>query len=66
MRTDEPDLPVRENVPERENVTETERSGESTVEQAGKGVEREAPVGPAGDAGVESPPRDADRANLVP
>ena len=66
MRTDEPDLPVREGLPERESSTGAERSGESAVEQEAGGVERESPVEPGEDSGVEGPPRDADRANLIP
>ena len=60
------DLPVAEEAPERETVVGRERSGESAVEQASEGVERESAVEGGDQAGVESPPRDADRANLLP
>ena len=68
MRRERPgvDPPVAEELPERETARGEERSGESAVEQDTGGVEREAPAESPDDAGVESPPRDADRANLLP
>ena len=61
------DPPVAEELPEREGTRgEEERSGESAVEQETGGVEREAPGEAGDDAGEESPPRDADRAALLP
>ena len=68
MRRERPgvDPPVAEELPERETARGEERSGESAVEQETGGVEREAPVQGGDDAGEESPPRDADRAALLP
>ena len=68
MRQERPgvDPPVAEELPERETPRVDERSGESAVEQETGGVEREAPTESGDDAGVESPPRDADRAGLLP
>jgi hypothetical protein len=57
---------VAEELPERETTRGEERSGEGAVEQETGGVEREAPTESGDDAGEESPPRDADRANLLP
>ena len=70
MRRERPgvDPPVQEQLPERETTRGEERSGEGAVEQESEtgDVEREAPAESGDDAGVESPPRDADRANLLP
>ena len=68
MRRERPgvDPPVAEELPEREAARGEERSGEAAVEQVPGGVEREAPVESGDDAGEESPPRDADRAGLLP
>ena len=68
MRRERPgvDPPVAEELPERETARVAERSGDSAVEQDTGGVEREAPVESGDDAGEESPPRDADRAGLLP
>jgi hypothetical protein len=69
MRRERPDVdpPADEELPERETTRGEERSGEAAVDQeTGGGVEREAPVESGDDAGEESPPRDADRAALLP
>jgi hypothetical protein len=68
MRRERPgvDPPVAEELPERETTRGAERSAEGTVEEDTGGVEREAPTEAGDDAGVESPPREADRADLLP
>ena len=68
MRRERPgvDPPVEEALPERETASGEERIGEAGVERETGGVEREAPVESPDDAGEESPPRDAERANLLP
>ena len=68
MRRERPevDSQAEEELPERETTRGAERSGAATVEQETGGVEREAPVESGDDAGEESPPRDADRASLLP
>ena len=68
MRQEDPgvDSSAEEALPERESTTGKERRGEETVSQVATGVEREAEIEPSQDAGVESPPREADRANLLP
>jgi hypothetical protein len=60
------DPPTDEDLPERETTRGEERSAETAVEGDTGGVEREAPARSGDDAGVESPPRDADRAALLP
>jgi hypothetical protein len=67
MRRERPgvDPPAAEELPERETTGGEERSGEG-VEQEGEDVERETPLQGGDDAGEESPPRDADRAELLP
>ena len=64
MRNDDPELDssLSEEVPERESPAGAERKGDASE----GGIERETIDEPESDAGVESPPRDADRANLLP
>ncbi|MBW3627709.1 MAG: hypothetical protein KY464_00295 [Gemmatimonadetes bacterium] len=66
MRNDDPglDSSISEELPERESSAGEEREGEE--DGSAGGVERETVDDADRDAGVESPPRDADRANLLP
>ena len=61
-----PDLPLDEGQLERERPLASERGGEDSVDQVIERPERESPADAGDDAGVESPPNGADRANLLP
>jgi hypothetical protein len=68
MRSDDPglDSSLADELPERQATAGKERSAEQEDSGEAGGVEREAINESDDDAGVESPPRDADRANLLP